>query len=435
MNMIQKIPTDEISDIAPAARGAWSRLSRWQRRSVIALPLVLLGGVAVRASGDTPSAAAPPVPTVTIASPLVSQVNEWDDYVGRFEASRTVEVRPRVSGAIVAVHFTDGAVVRPGQLLFTIDPRPFTAALAEARAAVQGARSDLALARADFGRALRLLDVEAVSRSDVDRLRARVQAGAASLAAAEARVRARALDVEFTQVRAPIGGRISDRRIDPGNLVSAGEGAAGTLLTTINALDPIYFSFDASEGLFLKARRARAAGVTSSPVEIRLQDETGYRWKGSLDFADNGLDPRSGTIRLRAVLRNPDQFLTPGMFGNMRLSSGGTEAALLIPDAAVQTDQARKIVLVVGRDGSVTPRPVILGPVIDGLRIVRSGLSRQDRVVISGTQMAMPGTKVKVRIGRVQRSNAAAFEPIAAPVNGEATFAGALSSAPPAPAA
>jgi multidrug efflux system membrane fusion protein len=424
MNMIQKIQTDKIGETEPqqVAR-TWARLSKWQRVGVIALPLALLAGAAVRASGDAPAVVPPPVPTVTVAAPLVSQVNEWDDYVGRFEASRTVEVRPRVSGAIIAVHFADGAVVRPGQLLFTIDPRPFTAALGEARAAVQGARSDLALAQADLGRAIRLLDVEAVSRSDVDRLRARVHATEASLAAAEARVRARALDVEFTSVRAPIGGRISDRRIDPGNLVSAGEGPAGTLLTTINALDPIYFSFDASEALFLKARRARAAGATASPVEIRLQDETSYRWKGSLDFADNGLDPRSGTIRLRAVLRNADQFLTPGMFGNMRLSSGGTATALLIPDAAVQTDQARKIVLVVAKNGSVSPKPVILGPVIDNLRIVRSGLTPQDRVVISGTQMAMPGTKVNVRIGRVQRSNTAASEPVAAPINGEATFA------------
>ena len=242
-----------------------------------------------------PVTAAPPPPVVTVATPLVRQIAEWDDYSGRFEASKSVEVRPRVAGAIVAVHFTDGSVVHQGQLLFTIDPRPFVAALAEARAAVASARSDLSLAQADLGRATRLLAVDAVSRSDVDRLRARVQSAQAALAAANARVQSRELDVGFTQVRAPITGRISDRRIDAGNLVQGGgSGGEGTLLTTINALDPIYFNFDASEALYLKARRARETGAAPSDVEIRLQDEPDYRWHGRLDFADNGIDTRSG---------------------------------------------------------------------------------------------------------------------------------------------
>src|SRR5207237_1185531 len=190
----------------------------------------------------------------------------------------------------------------------------------------------------------------AISAGEVDQLRARVQAAEAAVAAADARVREKALDMEFAHVRAPITGRISDRRVDPGNQIAGGEGSTGSLLTTINALDPIYFTFDGSEALFLKAQRARAAGADASPVEIKLQDETGYRWKGRLDFTDNGLDPRSGTIRGRAILRNGNYFLTPGMFGNMRLASGETRRALLVPDAAVQTDQARKILLVVGKD-------------------------------------------------------------------------------------
>jgi multidrug efflux system membrane fusion protein len=425
MNMVRKIEAEGSGRAEPSeAPGVLARLSKWQRGALVALPLALAAGATAYGGRETPALAAPPPPTVTVATPLLRQIDEWDDYVGRFEASRSVEVRPRVSGAIVAVHFADGAVVRPGQLLFTIDPRPFAAALAEARAAVQGARSDLALALADLGRATRLLDVEAVSRSDVDRLRARVQAAQAALAAADARVRARALDVEFTQVRAPIGGRISDRRIDAGNLVSAGEGPAGTLLTTINALDPIHFSFDASEALFLKARRAQAGGASSSPVEIRLQDETDYRWKGRLDFTDNGLDPRSGTIRLRAVLRNPGQFLTPGMFGNMRLASAGRTSALLVPDSAVQTDQARKIVLVIGPDGSVAPRPVTVGPLVQGLRVVRSGLTIRDRIVINGGQLAMPGTRVQVRLGRIEPAEAAAATPAAQTLDGGAAFSG-----------
>ena len=401
------------------------RLSTTHKVALGAIPLALVAGLAVSRGGGAPVAAAPPPATVTAATPLVRQIAEWDEYSGRFEASRSVEVRPRVSGAIVGVHFQDGALVRRGQLLFSIDPRPFTAALAEARAAIQGARSDLALARADLGRATRLLDVDAVSRSDVDRLRARVQAAEATLAAAQARVRSRELDVGFTQVRAPITGRVSDRRIDGGNLVSGGPaGGEASLLTTINALDPIYFTFDASEALFLKARRARESGAAASAVLIRLQDETDYRWHGRLNFTDNALDTRSGTIRLRAVVEIGRQFLTPGMFGSLRLAAGGTTSALLVPDAAVQTDQARKVVTVVGKDGSLSPRPVVTGPVLDGLRVIRSGLATTDQVVIAGAQLAMPGMKVKVRPGAIRPVvvQTVAAQPTA--LTGEATFAG-----------
>ena len=426
MNMIGKVQTDDGVQLDRSPSTRLATFSRSQKLALAALLIAILSAAGLLGFRSAPVAAAPPPPTVTVATPLVRQIAEWDDYSGRFDASKTVEVRPRVSGAIVGVHFTDGAVVHQGQLLFTVDARPFVAALNEARAAVASARSDLALAQLDYGRATRLLAVDAVSRSEVDRLRARVQATEAALAAANARVQSRALDVGFTQVRAPITGRISDRRIDPGNLVQGGgSGAEGTLLTTINALDPIYFNFDASEGLFLKARRAREAGATPSSVEIRLQDEADYRWHGRLDFADNGLDKRSGTIRLRAVVANPSQFLTPGMFGNMRLSTGQAAPALLVPDAAVQTDQARKIVLVVGNDGSVAPRPVTLGPLIDGLRVVRSGLTAGDRVIISGTQMAMPGTKVQVRTGKIApQAIAAGPDSVPMPVSGEATFAG-----------
>jgi RND family efflux transporter MFP subunit len=424
VNMVSKVESGSQSSRVDRLSALGARLSRPQKVSLIALPLALLAGVALLESRGAPVTAAPPAPTVTVATALVRPVAEWDDYSGRFEASKTVEVRPRVSGAIVAVHFVDGAVVRQGQLLFTIDPRPFTAALAEARAAAQGASSDLRIARADFERASRLLSVDAVSRSDVDRLNARVQSAEAALDAANARVASRALDVGFTQVRAPITGRISDRRIDPGNLVQAGGGSSeGTLLTTINALDPIYFAFDASEALFLKARRARENGASPSAVEIRLQDEADYRWHGRLDFADNGLDTRSGTIRLRAVVDNPTQFLTAGMFGNMRLSTSGAVPALLVPDSAIQADQARKIVLVVAKDGSVTQRPVVLGPVVDGLRVIRSGISPSDRVIISGTQLAMPGAKVQARSGKIEPKAAVAPDSAPVPLNGEATLA------------
>ena len=426
MNMFTNVQPGGSSEREASATVRISKLSPTQKASLAALPLALIAGAVLWESRSAPVTAAPPLPVVTVASPLVRQIDEWDDYSGRFEASKSVEVRPRVSGAVVAVHFTDGALVHKGQLLFTIDPRPFVAALAEAKAAVASARSDLSLARTDLGRAQRLLAVDAVSQSDVDRLRARVQAAEAALAAANARVETRALDVGFTQVRAPITGRISDRRIDPGNLVQGGGGGAeGTLLTTINALDPVYFTFDASEALFLKARRAKETGAAPSDVEIRLQDETDYRWHGRLDFIDNGLDTKSGTIRLRAVVANPTQFLTPGMFGNMRLSTGQPREALLVPDSAVQTDQARKIVLVAARDGSVAPRPVTVGPLVDGLRVVRSGISATDRVVIAGTQMVMPGVKVQLRPGKISpQAIADAPESVPVPLSGEATFAG-----------
>lgn len=393
---------------------------RSRRVAWIAALLVLVVGAWWLLRDGAPPAAAAPAPVLTVAVPLAREVTEWDEYIGRFEASKSVEVRPRVVGAITQVHFTDGQIVRQGQPLFTIDPRPYRASLAEARAAAASARSDLALARLELERAGRLVDIEAVSQSEIDRLRARVQAASSALAGADARIAARALDVEFTTVRAPMAGRISDRLIDAGNLVSAGD-SGGTLLTTINALDPIYFTFQGSEALFLKSKRDGAEkGAT---VEVRLQDEAGYRWKGQLDFTDNGIDPRSGTIRARARFDNGSMFLTPGMFGNMRLSTGQTVKALLVPAAAVQTDQARKIVYTVGKDGMVAAKPVELGPEVDGLRVIRSGLAPTDRVVVTGYQFARPGEKAVTKPGRIAATTQKAAPIATEPVSAQATFA------------
>jgi RND family efflux transporter MFP subunit len=365
-----------------------------------------------------------PPATVQTAHPLLRDVTQWDDYVGRFAPSQTVEIRPRVSGAITAIHFRDGDFVQKGQALFTVDPRPYLAALAEARAEVASASSALALARSDAARVAGLTGDEAVSASEVDSLRAKVRAASAALAAAQARVQQRALDVEFSVVRAPISGRVSDRRIDIGNLVSGEGGAGATLLTTVNAMDPIYFTFDASEALYLKAQRDAAAKRAGGEVEVRLQDEADYRWKGSLDFTDNGLDPRSGTIRIRAAFANPQGFLTPGMFGNMRLASGGTVKALLVPDAAVQSDQARKLVYVVAKDGTVAAKQVELGPLVEGLRVVRAGLATGDSVVISNFQAAAPGSKVIAKPGKIVAAPTPAAAPGAsAPSAAQATLA------------
>ena len=419
MNMISQFPAADGEQ--QSLRASIAARPTWQRAAIYGTPLVLLvAGVTYWNSAPSP-AAAPPPPMVTVAAPLERTINQWDDYVGRFEASRSVEVRPRVSGQIIGVHFTDGQIVHKGQLLFTIDPRPFGAALAEARASVASARSDLALAEINLGRAKRLLEAEAVSQSDVDRLTANVRSARAALAAAQARVSSRALDVEFAYVRAPIGGRVSDRRIDPGNLVASGE----TLMTTINALDPIYFTFDVPESLYLKtARQRQASRGAGETAEIRLQDEASYSWRGKLDFTDNGISQNSGTIRARAVVANPTYFLAPGMFGNMRLADGGTATALLVPDAAVRTDQARKIVLVVGKDDTVAAKPVETGPLVGNLRAIRSGLTRSDRVIVQGVQFAMPGAKVKPRVTQIKfDAGAAKAPPAVSPSASQATLA------------
>jgi RND family efflux transporter MFP subunit len=419
MNMLANVTAD--GDFK-SLRNQFATRPLWQRGAIVGTPLVLLAAAVTFWNSDPSPAAAPTAPMVTVAAPLERQVNQWDDYVGRFEASRSVEVRPRVSGQIVAVHFTDGVVVRQGQLLFTIDPRPFTAALAEARASVASAQAELALGETDLGRAQRLLKEQAVSQASVDQITARVRSARAALSAAQARVRSRALDVEFAYVRAPISGKISDRRIDPGNLVATGE----TLLTTINALDPIYFSFDVPESLFLKTARVRQAGGASGQVaEIRLQDEAAYNWKGRLDFTDNGISQNSGTVRARAVVPNPNYFLAPGMFGNMRLADGGTTNALLVPDAAIRIDQARKIVLVVGKDDTVAAKPVETGPLVGGLRVVRSGITKADRVIVQGVQFAMPGAKVNPRVTQIKPTEAAAPKapPPSTPSASQATLA------------
>lgn len=398
------------------------RLSRRTQAGFIGLLLLATAGAGTYlARGSSAQAdAPPPPPDVTVSVPLQRNITEWDDYTGRFEASQAVDIRPRVSGQLVAVHYRDGDIVQKGQLLYTIDQRPFLAALAEARARAASAETQVALARSEYARAARLLADEAISREEVDALRAAAKSGEASVAAAQAAVRSRQLDLDFTQIRAPLTGRISDRRVDVGNLVSANE----TLLTTLLALDPIYFTFDGSEALYLKGQRREDGAATAQQVEIRLQDEAGYSWRGKVDFTNNAIDPGSGTMRGRAVIANPDYFLVPGLFGNMRLANGGAAQALLVPDAAVRTDQARKVVFVVGADGTVAARAVEPGPMVGGLRSIRGGLKPEDRVIIKGVQFAMPGGKVNARPGRIEPpAQLAAAAPAQVPNASQATLA------------
>ncbi|HYG28328.1 MAG TPA: efflux RND transporter periplasmic adaptor subunit [Caulobacteraceae bacterium] len=342
--------------------------------------------------GDAP--AAPPPPAVTVSAPLSEQVVDWDDFVGRFEAPARVDVRARAGGYIQAAHFREGQYVRRGQTLFTLDPRTAEAQLAAARAQAN-------LARGELNRAQGLLAEQAISREEFESRRA-------AALVADAAVRARALDVEFTRVTAPISGVVSDRKVDPGNLVAGGT-SAGDVLTTIVATSPIHFTFEAPESLLLKYQRQDRRGVRTA-IQVRLQDEADYRWTGLVDFTDNTIDPGTGAVRLRATIANPGGFLKPGMFGHARMQGSGAYTALLIPDSAVVADGPRKVAYVVGGDGTVTARPLQLGPLSGGLRVVRTGLRPTDRVIINGVQRARPGQKVQATTGRITRAAGPAGE-------------------------
>lgn len=339
----------------------------------------------------TAAAAQDPLPTVTVATPLRRDLTEWEEHIARIEPSARVELRPRVSGLVEAVHFRDGQVVRAGDLLFTLDRRPFEIALQDAEAARDGARARLALARQETRRSLPLVERRIAPEAQLDSRRAAERQAEAELAGAEARVRQAALELDWTEVRAPQSGRASDRRVDAGNLVQAG----GTLLTTILALDPVYASFDMSEADYLRLARRGGARPGAAPltVGLRLADEAEWPRTGRLDFLDSELRPRSGTLRARAVLSNPDLLLTPGGFARLRLPAGQGER-LLVPDAAIAADQASRVVMTVAADGTVVAKPVELGPVVDGLRVVRAGLSPQDRVITAGLHLARPGSRV-----------------------------------------
>lgn len=343
--------------------------------------------------------AAPPPPSVTVSQPLVQQVRDWDDYVGRFEAVQSVEVRPRATGYLQQVHFTDGQFVRAGQPLFTIDARPARAALEQARAQLARAEAMLANARTELARSETLAESQAASQEEVEQRRAAVRAGVAEVNAARANVEAQQLQVGFTTVRAPIAGRVSERLVDVGNSVVADQ----TALTRIVSVSPIHFSFEGSEALVLKYQREGLAGP-GADVRVKLQDEASYVHPGRIDYIDPVVDPGAGTVRGRAVLPNPDGFLKPGMVGRMQLAGSDSYEALLVPASAIVTDAARRLLLVVDDEGTVVARAVELGPLVGDLRVIRNGITAKDRVVISGVQRAQPGQKVQPQKGEIEPS-------------------------------
>lgn len=364
------------------------------RTGAVTLLPTLLAALCAACSKPAPPPPAPP--TVEVGTPLSQRVAGWDDYSGRFEAVDTVEVRPRVSGAVESVHFRDGQMVRQGDLLFVIDPRPYVAELAQAKAQVAGARAQLANAEAELKRAQALVGKRLISEAEAEVRVAAQQKTAAELAAAEATMQVKDLNLSFTRVTAPLTGRASYRRFAPGSIVTADT----TVLTTIVSEDPIRFLFDVPESALLRYKR-EADGGRASQVEIKLQDETRYLWKGQVDFLDNALDRSSGTIRLRAVVDNPEGFISPGMFGQLRLFATEPFDALLVPDQAIVTSQVRQVVYVVNAEGVVDQKVVTPGQLLDGLRVVREGLAPEDRVIISGVQRARPGRKVTVKEGQV----------------------------------
>jgi RND family efflux transporter MFP subunit len=387
--------------------------------------------------GQPAVGSAPPPPTVTVAHPLQKTITEWDEYTGRFTAVESVEVRARVSGFIDSVHFKEGQIVKQGDLLFVIDPRPYRIAVEQAKADVDRAQAKLEIATSDVQRATPLIRNQSLTEREFDTRQSTQHDAAAQVASAQAAVKQAELNLEWTEVRAPIGGRISDKRVDAGNLITGGPSGA-TLLTVIVSIDPIHFVFDGSEADFLHYIRLAAAGARPSsrdvqnPVSVRLADETEYKHQGRMDFVDNVINPKTGTIRGRAVFDNKDGLLTPGFFGRLRLF-GGEHEALLVPDGAVASDQSAKIVFTVADDGTVGTKLVELGPMVDGLRVIRLGLAATDRIVIDGLQRARPGGKVTAQDGKIE-DVAPATSSAPAPT-ASATAVSAPAAATPAPAA
>lgn len=363
--------------------------------------VVVLSAAAVSGCSRTAAQPAdPPPPQVTVAEVLDREVTEWDEFTGRLEAVNSVDVRPRVSGYVSKVSFTEGALVNAGALLLQIDPRPFQAEVDRQRAELARARATVQRARAEHGRAERLRAENAMSHEEYDRRASFEQESAAQATAVEAALRAAELNLEFTRVTAPIAGRVGRAIVTAGNLVSSGPGEA-TLLTTIVSLDPIHAYFEADEQIFLKyvgqtsKRGGGGGGVTGLPIRMALASDQGFPREGRMDFLDNRVNPATGTIQGRAVVRNPNRDLTPGLFVRLRLAGNGSSRGLLVQDRAIGTDLDKKFVFVVGGDRTVAYRAVTLGPLVDGLRLVRSGLEAGDLVVVSGLQRVRPGATVE----------------------------------------
>jgi membrane fusion protein, multidrug efflux system len=385
-------------------RGAGRRLMITGGRELKVGLLLLVAALTAGCGQGQQQSVAPPPPTVTVAKPVQRTVIDQDEYVGRFVAVDSVEVRSRVSGYLSEIHFTDGQMVKKGDLLFVIDHRPFQIALDQMRANLAQARANLAFTEADLNRGKELVQNKTITEQTFDQRKQAKSVAEASVAAQEAMVHSAELDLnEYSELRAPIDGRIGDRRVSVGNLVTGGNGSNTTLLATIVSVDPIRFEFTFDEASYLRYQRFAGStgqmgnsGEGAVSVALKLIDETDFVHSGKMDFIDNAIDRSSGTIRGRAVFANPGALFTPGMFGRIRVPGSPPFAALLIPDAAIGTEQARKFVLVVDENNVARQKYVVLGQLDDDLRVIREGLAASDRVIVNGLMRVRPGIKVTV---------------------------------------
>lgn len=367
-----------------------------QSLKALRLPLAALAVVVLSACGRAPEATtAAPVPSVSVAKVIQQPINEWDELTGRLEAPESVEIRPRVSGYIDRVAFTEGSLVKKGDLLFQIDPRPFEAEVKRLEAQLQQARANQTRTASEAQRGERLRSSNAISAELADARASAAQEAKAAVAAIQAQLEAARLNLSFTQVTAPIDGRVGRAEVTAGNLVNTGE----SLLTTLVSTDKVYAYFEADERVFLKYNELARQGARGeeSPVYLGLSNEDGHPYLGHMDFMDNQVDPRTGTIRGRAVFDNRDGRFTPGLYARLKLVGSGTYDAVLIKDVAVGTDLGKKFVLVLDAEGKVNYRAIDLGPKLQGLRIVRNGLGEGDRIVVNGLQRVRPGMAVQAQ--------------------------------------
>lgn len=366
--------------------------------SSTSLFLFLLASLSPMVSGCNRQQAPAPPPKVTVSQPVVRELIEWDKYTGRLEAIETVDVRARVNGYLESIHFKDGQLVKKGDLLFVIDPRPYKAELDNAQAELKLAKARLDLAKDDLVRAKKLLGARAISEEEADTRSSNERVAQASVEQAEAAVESAKLNVEFTQVRAPINGLMSRKLVTEGNLINGGTG--GTVLTTIVSLDPIYCYVDVDEQSYLKYMRLEKEGKLANtrdvrkPAYLELANETRFPHKGYMDFMDNRIDTSTGTITGRGVFPNSDNTLKPGLFARVQIPGSGKYEAVLIPDEAIGSDQSQRFVLIVRGDNTVEYRVVEPGAMVNGLRIIREGLKPNERIVVKGLQRVRLGIKV-----------------------------------------
>ena len=375
------------------ARSGTPHINNTYPFAALALSILIAMAIAACNSEAAPADAMPPAPEVSVATVLSKQVRQWDEFTGRVAAVETVELRPRVSGYVERVAFQEGQEVRKGDLLFAIDQRPYRATLESALAGLERARSEARLAQTQDVRAQALVEAKAISREEFETRKAATAQGNAGVRAAEAAVAAARLDLQFTQVRSPIDGRAGRALMTEGNLAQAD----ATLLTTVVSLDPVHVYFESDEQSFLRYSDLARKGErtrSSNPVRVGLANEAGYPHAGVVDFIDNQVDARSGTVRVRAVFDNADGRLMPGQFARLLMGQPKAEPVLLISERAVGTDQNKKFVMVVDKDSKAQYREVALGVSIEGMRVVTGGLHAGERIVVKGLQRVRPGALV-----------------------------------------